>query len=169
MSDGIYADISKQCEYCHEEVSIFDALSEFGKHYHQRCYIHKTNKEIEGYRKKWIDGKLTDGDKVDLVEKYNLSQKLQVEIHVFQGMTPIVEKERCISIKEKRMLALPGGIPFVDSEGKPVFIEETTPVLSVRYVLTRPKTKTIKKKDAPKYISSHEEILQLLGGGKQLP
>src|SRR3989304_5858050 len=74
-----------------------------------------------------------------------------------------------ISIKENRRCALLGGIPFVDSKGKPFFIEETPPVLSVRYVLTRPKTKTIKKKDAPKYISSHEEILQLLGGGKQLP
>lgn len=158
------SEYDKLCEYCHAEVSIFEGLTEYGKWWHERCYIHRTQKEIEGYKKKWINNKLTEGDKADLVDKYNLVQTLKSEHTEFKGFEPIADKECGARFTtEKTILSLPGGIPVLDSDGKPIIIETKTKSVSCRYIWMRPRVVRTKQTVKPKLIKSAEEILRLEG------
>lgn len=153
------------CEYCHKEVSMHEWYTEYGKHWHPRCYTYKLGKDVDAYKKKWINEKLSEGDKADLVEKYNLYQELKSESTVFEGLVPVGERQRHTPLKtEKRMLYLPGGIPVMDSTGKPIFVEEMTSSVDVRYLLFRPRVRRIKNPLRPKLIKSAEEILQIEEG-----
>lgn len=158
---------TKKCDYCHEEVSVFESLTEYGKHYHERCYIHKENKELEGYRKKWINGKLTEGDKAEIVDKYNLLQNLKKETTVFKGFAPIQEIQKSTLLKkEKRVLSLPDGTTVIDKEGNPVFIEVEEPAVSMSTKRLRPVVEKIKHPHKPKKHLFAEQILQLSAGEK---
>ena len=162
---SVWADEVKTCEYCHEAVSIYESLTEYGKHWHERCYIHKANKEIDGYKKKWINGKLTKGDKADLVDKFNLVQKLTSETTTFHGFVPVREVERHTPLrKERRILTLPGNVPVLGSDGKPIFVEELIPSVSCRYLWMRPKVTKQKNHIRRRLVNSAEEILQIEGG-----
>jgi len=136
----------KVCEYCHAPVSVFESLTEYGKHFHDYCYIHNTQKELEGYKKKWINKSLTDGDKADLVDKFNLVQKLKSERTEFRGFVPIGEfKSETRTIPEKTMLVV-GTQVVVDQNGFPVFIESKDPTVSFTTLKLRPSVARIKSR-----------------------
>lgn len=140
-----WADEIKICDYCHVSVSIYESLTEYGKHYHESCYIHKTQKEIDGYKKKFLNKALTRGDKVDLIDKYNLVQKLMLERTEFKGFTPIAEFKKDTPLQtEKTMLYLGNGMVAVDENGFPVFIKTKSPSVSFRTLKMRPVVNRIK-------------------------
>lgn len=135
----------KQCEYCHEPVSVFESLTEFGKHYHDSCYIQKTHRQLEGYKKKFIDGTLTKGDKAIFLDEFILSKKLIAESKTeFKGWTPIGEKKKEHTAPEKRMLVDEQFRPITDTEGNPKF-EETKTGSSMTTLIMRPQVKVIEK------------------------
>lgn len=141
----VWADQGKRCDYCGDTGSIWEMLTEFGKYYHERCYIHRMQKEIEGYKKKWINQTLTDGDKVDLVDKYNLVQKLKVEKTEFRGFMPIGEfKSETPAITERLALSPGSGEVMVDKNGFPVFVEVKSPSVSMRLLKMRPSVAKVK-------------------------
>lgn len=93
------------CEYCHNPVSVFESITEYRKHYHQACYIQRAQKELEGYKKKWLDGKMSKGDKTIFLDKYELVKKLMTAPESkFRGWTPVAEKKRERITTEKRMV-----------------------------------------------------------------
>lgn len=140
-----WADETKKCDYCGEPVSIFESLTEYGKHYHEQCYIHRTQKEIDGYKKKWFNKTMTEGDKIDLVDKYNLVQKLKIEKTEFRGFVPIGEHKReTPAVTEKVVLAIGGGEVVVDKNGFPVFIEVKEPGVSFTTLKMRPSVAKVK-------------------------
>ena len=136
----------KKCDYCHDVVSIYESLTEYGRHYHESCYIQRTQKEIDAYKKKFLNNSLTDGDKFDLVDKFNLVQKLIIERTEFKGFTPVGEFKKDTPLQtEKSMLYLGNGWVAVDEKGFPVFIESKTPSVSFSSLKMRPlvtRTKT---------------------------
>lgn len=71
--------LSEICDWCHQEVNIFEGITGFGKWYHEGCKIHHLQFEIEKYKKKDLIGELAEGDKADLADKQNLIQKLMSE------------------------------------------------------------------------------------------
>lgn len=153
----------KKCDYCHETVSVFESITEFGKHYHERCYIHKTNKELDGYKKKYFNGTMTDGDKIDFIDKHNLVQKLKAERTEFKGFEPIKETERRTAIRtERSVLYLPGGTPVVDQDGNPIIIEEKVPSVSCRYIWFRPRV-VRKKVPVKRRLLTVHDLPQLMG------
>lgn len=145
----------KICEYCHISVSIYESLTEYGKHYHEHCYIHKTQKEIEGYKKKWINRTMTDGDKLDLVDKYNLVEKLKTERTIYKGNVPVFMKTNSTNEATiKTMLCHnKAGVPVLDGDGKPVFIEEKVVCKEFAYVKARPAVERIKTGYKPKLLT----------------
>jgi len=149
-----WADEKKICEICHVSLSIYESLTEYGKHYHESCYIHKTQKEISGYKKKFLNNTLTLGDKDDLIDKYNLVQKLMLETTEFKGFIPISEiKTDTPLLTEKTMLYLGNGQVAVDENGFPVFIETKSPSVSFRTLKMRPFVSRIKKDIKPKVLA----------------
>ncbi len=144
-----WADEVKKCDYCGGSVSVYEGLTEYGKWYHEQCYIHRTQKEIDGYKKKWINKSMTEGDKVDLVDKFNLVQKLKVEKTEFRGFVPIGEfKSETPAITERLALSLKSGEVLVDKSGFPVIVEVKSPSVSMKLLKTRPsvaKTKNLIK------------------------
>lgn len=136
---------TKKCELCHAKVSVFEGLTEYGKWFHERCYIHNTQKEIDGYKKKWVNGSLSNGDKMDLVDKYNLVQKLMAEQTQFNGFVPIGEFKRDTpSIPERRML-VSGTQTLVDNNGFPIFVESNEPTVSFTTLRIRPSVTRTKR------------------------
>lgn len=99
----------KRCAYCHESMSAFEGiLGDFGKWYHDSCYIHFLWKDIWKYRKKFIDCKMTLGDAIDLSEKLNLYHKLRSEKIEFKGVKHVTEtKTQTRVVKEKVVSCLP--------------------------------------------------------------
>jgi hypothetical protein len=156
------------CDYCHAPVSVFESVTEYGKHWHDRCYIHKTNKEIEDYKKKWINGKMTKGDKADLVDKFALIQNLKTESREFRGFIPIDETESAsheLLVEDKVMLVdadyCSNGIQNCGDDGKPVFVSAKTPAISIRTPKLRPDVAITKHPVRQKILKSAEEILQI--------
>ncbi len=152
-------DDMKSCDYCHDEVSIFESITEFGKHYHENCYIHKTQKEIEQYKKKFINNTLTDGDKDDLVDKFNLVQKLKTERTNFKGFSVVGDFQKNTPVMtEKTMLYLGDGVVVKDNDGKPIMMGVPSPTVSftsfklrpnVTKTITKTKCKVLTKEDIP--------------------
>ena len=149
----------RQCDYCHTNVSIFEGLTEFGKWLHEQCYIHRTQKEIEGYKKKWINKKLSSGDKSDIIDKYNLVQKLMTERTEFKGLLLKAElnlkRHALTSEPEKRILYLDnnGCIPVFDENGFPVFIIDDSPTIEMRLAVMRPVVERHKTGFKPKLLT----------------
>lgn len=151
----------KTCEYCHQSVCVFESLTEYGKHYHDRCYIHNTQKELEGYKKKFINKSLSAGDKDDIVDKFNLVQKLKAEHTEFKGWMPIGEfKCETKAIPERTVLAV-GTEVIVDKDGFPVFIESKIPSVSFTTLKMRPNVTRIKNHIRIKKLTVHD-IPQLM-------
>lgn len=146
----------KVCEYCHKPVSVFEGLTEYGKHFHDYCYIHQIQKDLERYKKKWINKSLTDGDKVDLIDEYNLVQKLMTERTEFRGFVPIGEyKSESCAIPEKLMLVV-GTQVVKDQDGFPVFIESKDPTVSFTTLKLRPNVVRIKSRIKVKKLTVHD-------------
>lgn len=151
----------KQCEYCHSNVSIFEGLTEYGKWFHEQCYIHHTQKDLEGYKKKWINKNLSDGDKADLVDKFNLVQKLKAERTEFKGFVPVGEfKSETKAIPERTVLAV-GTQVVVDTKGFPIFIESKDPTVSFTTLKMRPNVARIKSRVKVKSLTV-QDIPQLM-------
>ncbi len=149
-----WADEIKTCDYCHTSVSIYESLTEYGKHYHESCYIHRTQKEIESYKKKFLNKNLTQGDKIDLVDKFNLVQKLMIERTEFRGFTPICEFRKDTPLRtEKSVLYLGNGLVAVDKTGFPVIIETKSSTVSFRTLKLRPVVDRIKSDIKPKMLT----------------
>lgn len=154
LIETIAADEVKSCDYCHESVSVYEGLTEYGKWFHEQCYIHRTQKEIEGYKKKWINKTMTDGDKVDLVDKFNLVQRLMVERTEFRGFVPISEYNRSTPVLvEKVALCIPNGEVLVDKNGFPILMETKTPSVTMKTLSMRPSVARVKTGFKPKLIS----------------
>lgn len=157
-----WADEMKKCDYCGGEVSIYEGLTEYGRWLHERCYIHRTQKEIDGYKKKWFNKTLSEGDKVDLVDKFNLVQKLMVEKTEFRGFVPIGEFTReTPTVTERTVLALGGGEVVVDRSGFPVFVEVKKPGASFTTLKMRPSVAKVKNLIKVKQLTV-KEIPQLM-------
>lgn len=165
------SEYDRVCDYCHMPVSVFESVTEYGKHWHDRCYIHKTNKEIDDYKKKWINKKLTAGDKADLVDKFDLVQNLMTETREFRGFVPIAESETTshfdLLTEDKTMLVdtdyCSNGIQNYGEEGKPVFASSETPAIVIRTPKLRPDVVVTKHQVRQKTLKSAEEILQIWG------
>jgi hypothetical protein len=154
---------SKKCDYCHEPVSVLESEMEFGKHYHDSCMIHKLQSEIENYKKKWINGKMTPGDKEDLVDKYQLSRTLMSEKTEFRGWKQVAEIHRATrKTTEKLLLSDSYGFPILDMAGKPIVVEEESPACEVTYARMRPNTVTTKVAISKNQLEN-EQILQICG------
>jgi hypothetical protein len=160
---------AKTCDYCHEPVSVFESLTEFGKHWHERCYIHKINKEIETYKKKFINKTLTAGDRADLVDKYNLVQNLKSEHTEFKGFGLFEERtvvRKCLTAEPDRQILYQdehGMQPILDGSGKQILVEDNSPSISIRNAIVRPVVIRTKQTAKPRLIKSADEILQIEG------
>lgn len=116
---------TKKCSFCSEYVSIFESLTEFGKHYHHNCMVHKLNIELETYKKKYLDGKMSSGDKTIFLDKFKLSRDLMVEKTEFKGWKMVEERKTKKFNKEKVMLVEPVTfLPILDKDGKPQYVED---------------------------------------------
>lgn len=113
---------TKKCDYCKDFVSVFESITEFGKHYHHRCMVHKLNLELEGYKKKYLDGKMTSGDKAIFLDKFKLSRDLMNETTEFHGWEIIEERKSKKVNKEKTMLVDAQFQPIL-KDGKPQYID----------------------------------------------
>lgn len=120
---------TKKCGWCNEVISVFESLTEFGKHYHHPCMIHKLNSEMETYKKKYLDGKMSAGDKTIFLDKFQLSQKLKNEEKpVFNGWKMIEErKTKSFPKKGKVMLVEPVTFaPILGQDGKPQYVDDNS-------------------------------------------
>lgn len=118
----------KKCDYCRNEVSVFESLTEFGKHFHQDCMIQKLNKELEAYKKKFLDGKMSVGDKVIFLDKFEFVKKLVSEPREeFKGWKSIQNRQRQ-QIKGEKVIMVgddylrTGSIPKGE-DGKPQLVD----------------------------------------------
>lgn len=146
-----------KCSYCGFEVSEFDALFEYGKSYHQDCYIHMTNKELDKYRKKYHNDKLTVGDRMDIIDLDRLIKNIKNNKTEFVGFIPIGE-HLAETPKETETSFL------ITKDSQEIKIERDVSTSSVRFLRTRPvvnKIETITKK--PNNRISAEEILKIEG------
>jgi hypothetical protein len=154
----------KKCTYCHEPVSIFESVTEFGMHYHESCIIHKLQSEIDAYKKKWINGKMTAGDKADIVDKYDLVQTLMSERTEFKGWEQIGEHkvERRFTHEPDRMLlyADEWGTQPILEDGKLIMIEDNAPSISISNAIMRPNVVKTALPVTRKLLSA-EQILQI--------
>lgn len=161
------SEYDKICDYCRQPVSVFESLTEFGRHWHDRCYIYKTNKEVDAYKKKFINGTLSKGDKADLVDKYNLVQTLKADTVEFKGWVQVNEKivnRRELTDEPDKMMLYQdkdGLKPVLDEWGKPIFVEDNTPSITLRNAVMRPNV--IRRASKSKMIKSADEILQIEG------
>lgn len=162
----VYADETTKCAYCHEAMSIIEGITEYGKWYHQDCMIHKLSKEIEDYKKKWIDGKLSKGDKVELLDMFNLRQNMIADRTEFKGLQLVAEtsfKRNMLTDEPLRQMVYldnQGIFPLL-KDGKMVCIEDNAPTIDMRVPKLRP---VVEKKpiQARKQIEM-QELPKLLG------
>lgn len=163
----MWADDSVKCDYCHNQMSIIESITEYGKYYHQDCYIHKIGKEIEGYKKKWIDGKLSKGDKVELLDLWNLRENMIANKTEFKGFALVGETvtKRNVLTKEPLREALYedryGMIPVLDEDGNMKFKEDNSPSIEIRNAIMRPQVRKSPKKE--RKLITMEELPKLLG------
>ncbi len=157
------SDEIKSCDYCHKPVSIYESLTEYGKHYHESCYIHRTTRELEKYRKKFLNGKLTRADKLDILDKFELLERLKSERTVFKGFVTVEERSSNTRSTQKVMVYKDrdGLIPVLDEQGNPVFKEvdnNKTQTAIIRPSVTRQKipvaSKQLSAKDIPRLLES---------------
>jgi hypothetical protein len=165
----VWAEETKKCAYCHEVMSIMEAITELGRWYHQDCYIHKTTKEIEDYKKRWIDGTLTKGNKVILLDLVNIRKNIietRTEFKGFclQGETEL-NKNMLTNEPLKRMAFKDTrGLEPLLKDGKPIFEEDKSPSISIKLPKMRPvvekapgtKSKQIEMKELPKLLGIPE-------------
>lgn len=151
-------DYANKCDYCHEEVSCFEHIMEFGKHYHEACMIHKLHKEIDSYKKKWIDRKLTDGDLIIIKDKWELSQKLIKTRTVFKGWKPIKELKRERGKPEKLALSNPDGTLILDENNKPIFKEVDGKSTFITYCLRPDVQRLIKAPPEPGQLGGKHQV-----------
>lgn len=158
---------NKTCDYCTKPVSVFEGVTEFGKWWHDSCYIHKTNKEIEAYKKKFLNKTLTAGDSADILDKYNLVQILRSEHVEFKGWglfkdSTVVrnslteEPDRQILYQDEH-----GMQPILDESGKKIMVKDNSPSISIRNAIVRPVVVRTKQKKQPRQITSAHEILRI--------
>jgi hypothetical protein len=160
----------KKCDYCHEDVSVFESVTEYGKHYHESCMIHKLQSEINDYKKKFLNQKMTKGDKADLVDKYQLCQTLMSERTEFKGWKMIQETSRSTRKTIERVaLSDSNGFLIVDPNGKPVLIEEEGPSVEITYAKMRPDIVRTKLPVSKNLLKTAEEILQISAPISELP
>lgn len=153
-------DYDKKCEKCKDTVSVFESVTEFGKHYHQNCYVHKLQLELEAYKKKWLDGNMSRGDNAIFLDKFQLTNKLKIAPQIeFNGWQPIKEHKRTQLSGEKRMIVDEQFRPIL-KDGKPQYEIDHTGS-SMTTLSLRPNVRVTNRRQLKKSLSASKEQIRL--------